>query len=75
MTIFGKTFGEYLRFGRVFLILTLAVGLGRLVLSLAGLPTTTVRWLSVTVVFLVAVIYYAVASTCAASGATASCWC
>jgi len=61
MTLFGKSFGEYLRFQWFFLALTLAVGLARLVLSLAGAPTDTVKWLSVTVVSFVAFLYYSVA--------------
>ena len=57
MKIFGKTFGEYVRFQKTFLILILAVGLARLTLSLASVPTSTVRWLSMTVVLHAGVIY------------------
>jgi hypothetical protein len=57
MKIFGKTLSEYVRFQKPFLILILAVGLARLALSLAGVPNSTVRWLSMTIVLLAGVIY------------------
>jgi len=57
MKIFGKTLGEYVRFQKTFLILILAVGLARLLLSLAGAPNSAVRWLSMTMVLLAGVIY------------------
>jgi hypothetical protein len=58
--IFGKRVGEYVRFQRAFLLLTLVVGGLRLVLSLAGVPNATVKWLSMTVVLLASVFYYGV---------------
>src|SRR5204863_9884982 len=59
--MFGKTVGEYLRFQRVFLVLIVAAWLVRLATSLAGMPNATVKWISVTVVMLVGVLYYGVA--------------
>jgi len=59
--MFGKTVGEYLRFQRVFLVLIVAAWLVRLAMSLAGMPNATVKWISVTVVMLVGVLYYGVA--------------
>ncbi len=47
--MFGRSWGEYLAFQRVFLVLILAVGLVRLGLSLAGLPDSSVRWASMNV--------------------------
>jgi hypothetical protein len=59
--IFGKRVSEYLAFQKPVLIAIAAVGLARLVLSLAGLPDSTVRWLSMNVVVLVGTIYYGIA--------------
>src|SRR5262249_6023835 len=44
--IYGKTVADYLRFQRLPLVLLAGVGLLRLVLSLGGLPTDVVRFLS-----------------------------
>ncbi|HEY6293321.1 MAG TPA: hypothetical protein VI455_17355 [Terriglobia bacterium] len=60
MKIFGKSLSDYLSFEKGFLILILAVGLGRLVLSLLGVPNSTVKFLSLTVVFLLGMLYYSV---------------
>jgi len=57
----GKPVSEYLRFQRVFLALIVVVWLVRLALSLSGTPNATVKWISVTVVMLVGVLYYGVA--------------
>jgi hypothetical protein len=58
--MFGKTLSEYLRFQRPVLILVAAVGLLRLVLSLAGVPNASVKWLSVTVAAILGAAYYGV---------------
>jgi hypothetical protein len=58
--IFGKSCSDYLRFQRVWLGLVLVVGLARLGLSLAGLPNSTTKWLSLTVLTLLGVFYYGV---------------
>jgi len=60
MTIFGKSLSEYVSFSRLFLILIPLVGLLRLGLSLQGVPVSTVRWFSMSVVGIIAVIYYAI---------------
>jgi hypothetical protein len=60
MTIFGKTVSQYLSFQKYILLLILAVGLGRLGLSLAGLPNSATRWLSITAVALIGLVYYAI---------------
>jgi hypothetical protein len=61
MKIFGRAYGEYLRFQWFFLAATLLVGLVRLGLSLAGVPNASARWFSVTAVNLAAILYYSVA--------------
>ena len=60
MQVFGKRLSEYVRFQKPILIAILIVGLLRLVLSLAGQPVGTVRWLSMTVVALMGVFYYGI---------------
>ena len=60
MTIFGKTLSQYLNFQKYILLLILTVGLGRLGLSLAGLPDSATKWLSISVVTLIGVVYYAI---------------
>ncbi len=59
--MFGKTLAEYLRFQRVILALIVAAFVVRLALSMGGVANTTARWVSVTVVLLVGVVYYGVA--------------
>jgi len=59
--MFGKRLSEYLDFQKVVLGLIAAVGLARLGLSLAGLPDTTVRWLSMNVVAWAGALYYGIA--------------
>jgi hypothetical protein len=60
MTIFGKRLSEYVAFCTPFLGLILVVGIIRLVLSLAGAPNSTARWLSMTAVGWIGTLYYAV---------------
>jgi hypothetical protein len=60
MKIFGKTISEYARFERGFLLLVLVVGVARLSLSLLGVPNATVKFFSLTVLFLVGMLYYSV---------------
>ena len=60
--MFGKSVSEYLRFQKVALAVLAAVGVGRLVLSLAGVPDHVVVWLSMNLVGWAAVIYYGVAA-------------
>lgn len=59
MPLFGKTLGDYLRFAQLVLIVTVAVGLVRLGLSLAGMNGVA-NWFSVTAVGLVALVYFGV---------------
>lgn len=60
MNIFGKSLSDYVRFERGFLILVLVVGVARLALSLLGVPNSTAKFLSLTVMFLLGMIYYSV---------------
>jgi hypothetical protein len=59
--MFGKRLSQYLGFQKVVLGLLAGVGLARLGLSLAGLPNTTVAWLSMNVVAWAGALYYGVA--------------
>jgi hypothetical protein len=60
MKIFGRSLSEYVAFSKWILVLIAVVGAGRLVLSLAGLPNSEVKWLSVTVAGLLGIVYFAV---------------
>jgi len=60
MKIFGKSLWEYVSFEKGFLILILVVGFARLGLSLAGVPNATVKFVSLTVLLLLGLIYYSV---------------
>jgi hypothetical protein len=57
MRVFGKSLSEYVRLQQVILWQILAVGLVRLVLSLAGRPNSTVAAWSMTVIALTGVFY------------------
>jgi hypothetical protein len=60
MTIFGKTLSEYLSFQKYILWLIAVVGLARLGLSLAGVPNSATKWLSISVAAIIGIFYYAV---------------
>ena len=60
MTLFGKKLSEYLRFQWWILALLVVVGLARLALSLGGAPKDTAKWLSVTAVMVLGLLYYSV---------------
>jgi len=60
MKVLGKSVSEYFAFQRVFMVLILVVGLARLALSLAGFPTSTVKWISLTALALVGILYCAI---------------
>jgi len=55
--IFGKSISDYVRFQKGILWLIVIVGLGRLVLSLAGVPNSTAKWISITAVIVVGAVY------------------
>src|SRR5262245_22304364 len=60
MTLMNKPVSEYFRFQKPILILIPVVGFLRLVLSLAGVPNETVKWISLTAVALIGIVYCAV---------------
>jgi hypothetical protein len=60
MTIWGKPLSEYVAFCGIFLVLVPLTGIVRLVLSLSGTPNDTARWISMTAVMWIAVIYCAI---------------
>ena len=60
MKIFGKPLSAYVAFAKGLIIAVLVVGIVRLAMSLGGMPNTTVRWFSITVVMWIGVIYYAI---------------
>ena len=60
MKIFGKSFSEYVSFEKVILWLIVVVGLGRLALSLGGVPNSTAKWLSITAVTFLGLVYVSI---------------
>jgi hypothetical protein len=60
MTIFGKRLSEYVAFCKPFLVLILVVGIVRLALSLGGVSTSIVKWLSITAVAWIGILYYSI---------------
>jgi hypothetical protein len=60
MTLFGKSLSNYVAFCKFFLVLIPVVGIIRLALSLNGTPIETARWLSMSALVWIAVIYYSI---------------
>jgi hypothetical protein len=60
MTIFGKTLSEYVSFAKPLLLLIGVVGIARLGLSLAGVQTGIVKWLSISAVLLIGLVYFSI---------------
>ena len=60
MSVFGKSLSEYIKFQKIFLIITVAVGLIRLGMSMAGVPNSIATYFSMTAVSLVGIVYYAI---------------
>jgi hypothetical protein len=59
--MFGKKFGEYVRFESWVLILVAVAFAARLVVGMTGTPVATTRWISINLVLLVGLIYCSVA--------------
>jgi hypothetical protein len=57
MMIFGKRLSEYIAFSKLFLGLILIVGVARLSLALGDVPNSAAKWLSITVVMWIGVLY------------------
>src|SRR5262245_48632319 len=60
MTIFGKPLSDYVSFSKLFLGLIFVVGVTRLALSLGGVPNSAAKWLSMTAIAWIGVVYYAI---------------
>lgn len=60
MKIFGKSFSEYVRFESIILWLILIVGIGRLALSLEGVSNSGARWVSITAVTFIGLVYVSI---------------
>jgi hypothetical protein len=60
MTIFGRRPSEYVAFSKLVLGLILVVGIARLALSLGGVSSSVVKWLSMTAVMWIGVLYYSI---------------
>jgi hypothetical protein len=60
MRLFGRTLGEYLRFSAGIVALVVVVGVARLALSLAGAPVSTTKFVSVSTMSLLGVVYFGV---------------
>jgi hypothetical protein len=60
MTVFGKPASAYVAFSKGVALLILGVGLAKLVLSLAGIPNSTTRWLAMNGVYFFGLIYLAI---------------
>ena len=60
MTIFGKPLTAYVRFAKVFIGLVLVVGLVRLAASLAGVPNSSTKWLSMTALGWIGIFYFGI---------------
>lgn len=58
--MFGKSFSEYISFEKWILCLIVIVGLARLALSLGGVPNSSAKWLSITIVTLIGMVYVAI---------------
>ncbi len=60
MKIFGKDLSEYVAFSKLFLGLIVVVGVVRLALSLGGVPNSTAKWLSISGVIWIGVLYFSI---------------
>ena len=58
MNIFGRRFSEYISFPKPFLLLILVVGIVRLARSLGGAPVAMTKWVSISAVNWIGVLYF-----------------
>lgn len=58
--MFGKPLSEYVSFAKPILLLIIVVGVARLALSLAGVQNAAVKWLSITAVLFIGLVYFAI---------------
>jgi|SRR5690349_7483246 len=60
MRIFGKSLSEYFGFEKVILALIAIVGIVRLALSLGGVSNSVVKWISITAISFIGLIYVSI---------------
>lgn len=58
--MFGKTFSQYISFAKPILLLIIIVGVTRLVLSLAGAQNSAVKFISITAVLFIGLLYFSI---------------
>lgn len=58
--MFGKTLSEYISFAKPILLLIIVVGIARLALSLAGVQSSAVKWLSISAAMFIGLVYFAI---------------
>ncbi len=58
--MFGKTLSEYISFAKPILLLIIIVGVTRLALSLAGAQNSAVKFISITAVLFIGLVYFAI---------------
>lgn len=58
--MFGKSLSEYVSFAKPILLLIAVVGIARLALSLGGVQTSAVKWLSVSAAMFIGLVYFAI---------------
>ena len=58
--MFGKTLSEYISFAKSILLLIIIVGVTRLALSLAGAQNSAVKFISITAVLFIGLLYFAI---------------
>jgi hypothetical protein len=58
--MFGKTLSEYISFAKPILLLIIVVGIARLALSLGGVQSSAVKWLSVSAAMFIGLVYFAI---------------
>lgn len=60
MNFFGKRLSAYVALAKPFLGLIFVVGMARLALSLGGVSNSTVKWLSISAVGWIGIVYYSI---------------
>lgn len=58
--MFGKTLSEYVSFAKPILLLIIVVGVARLALSLGGVQNSAVKWLSISAVLFIGLVYFSI---------------
>lgn len=58
--MFGKTLSEYISFAKPILLLIIIVGVTRLALSLAGAQNSAVKFISISAVLFIGLLYFAI---------------